>query len=175
MRPAGAIPAVPDKPRQESADDRDARLEAFYSYDRRGERSTMAFVSVYRDELVADFFAWREREFQARRTTGEGIFDALRRWEIGRFGAQLDAGPHGILTFWMRCGLAPEHGGRRLSPGYFDRASQPRRAPATVEGMADKLGREMAMPHPMGRKAHERRVAELEQQREGLALDTDRA
>lgn len=164
-----------DKPRQESADDRDARLEEFYSYDRRGERSTMAFVSVYRDELVTAFFAWREQEYQAHRTTGEGIFDGLRRWEVGRFGAQLDAAPHGILVFWLRCQLAPEHGGRRITPGYFDRAAQSRRAPATAEGMADKLGREMAMPHPMGRKAYERRVAELEHQRDGLQLDTDRA
>lgn len=175
MRPASATRDTPEKPKQESADDRDARLESGYSYDRLGERTTMAFVSVYRDSLVDAFYEWREREYQLHRTTGEGVFDGLRRWEVSRFGAQLDNGPHGMLLFWVRCKLTPEHGGRVISPGYFDRGPvQSKRLPATPEVMVDKLSREMTMPHAPGKKAHEKRVAELEQQRDGLRLDVDR-
>lgn len=174
MRPASAS-AVSDRPRQESADDRDARLEAAYSYDRMGERSTMAFVSVYRDQLVKAFFEWREREYQTHRTTGEGIFDGFRRWQVSKFGSQLDRGPHGILLFWMRCQLDPGAGGRVISPGYFDHGpTQAKRLPANPEVMVDRLSREMAMPHAPGKKQHERRIAELEQQRAGLNLDVDR-
>lgn len=167
MRPASARQDTPEKPKGESMDDRDNRLESYYSYDRQGERSTMAYVSTYAAELAEAFFAWREIEYQLSRTTGEGIADGLRRWEAGRFGAQLDAGPHGILWFRVRCLLAHEHGGRKLSPGYFDRTPAPARAiPGSVETAADKLSRGMKMPHGPSRAQHERRVAELEAQRD---------
>lgn len=176
MRPASVRQDTPDKPKQESADDRDARLEAFYSYDRLGERSTMAFVSVHRERLVREFFEWREREYQIGATTGEGIFDGLSRWEVSRFGSRLDKGPHGLLLFRVRCNLAPEHGGRVISPGYFDRSTpMAKRLPASPDVMVDKLSREMQMPYPPGKKQHEKRVAELEAQRDGLKLDTDKA
>lgn len=165
----GAAATDREKPKGENADDRDARLEDFYTYDRQGERSTMAFVSRYRDELTAEFFAWREREYQTGRTTGEGIFDGFRRWQVSRFGAQLDNGPHGVLLFWVRCQLAPEHGGRKIPAGYFDRPA------VNVTGLPSNVSRAVGtIKRPgLSRRATDERLTELREQVKGLQLDTD--
>lgn len=174
MRPAGSATAA-DKPRHESIDERDARLESDYSYDRRGERSTMAFVSVYSGDLTREFFEWREREYQLGRTTGEGIFDGLRRWEVGRFGSRLDHGPHGVLLFVVRCNLAPEHGGRKLPLGYFDRKPLPPKAlpSGEIDGLAAKAARGTTMPRGMTRRQREERIRELDKQAAALRAEAE--
>lgn len=172
MRPVGST-TVADKPRHEGIDERDARLESNYSYDRRDERSTMAFVSVYSGELTREFFEWREREYQLGRTTGEGIFDGLRRWEVGRFGARLDNGPHGVLLFAVRCNLAPEHGGRKLPLGYFDRKPLPPKAlpSGEIDALAAKAARGTTMPRGMSRRQREERIQELDKQAAALRAE----
>ena len=172
MRPVGST-TVADKPRHEGIDERNARLESNYSYDRRDERSTMAFVSVYSGELTREFFEWREREYQLGRTTGEGIFDGLRRWEVGRFGARLDNGPHGVLLFAVRCNLAPEHGGRKLPLGYFDRKPLPPKAlpSGEIDALAAKAARGTTMPRGMSRRQREERIQELDKQAAALRAE----
>lgn len=171
MRRDGAVPAEREKPKGESADERDARLEQSFTYDRRGERTTMAFVSAYRDELVEEFFAWREREYQSHRTTGEGIFDGLRRWEVSRFGSRLDNGPHGILLFGVRINLAPVDGGRVIPPGYFDRPAVV--VTSTPGDPVKRLARGMTPPRKPSRAQTDERLMELRRQADGLVLDTD--
>lgn len=157
-------------------DERDARQERMYDFDRQGEASTMAYVSSYAQQLVVEFMEFREREYQLHRTGSESVLDTLTRWEPIRFGSQLFPAAHGILAFWVRAKLLPEHGGRRLSPGYFGHGpTQAKRLPASPDAMVKNLGREMTMPHAPGRKAYEKRMAELEQQRDGLQLDVDGA
>lgn len=177
MRPASASQDYrPEKPKGESMDARDERMERALDYDRNGEASTMAYVSSQKLLLVGEFMAWREEQYQLHRTAGETIFESLKRWEVIRFGGQLFPAAHGILAFWVRCSLAPEHGGRRLPlPGYFEHGpTQAFRKPATPDAMVRTLGREMTMPSPTpSRKAHQARVAELEKQRDGLNLDVD--
>lgn len=173
-------------------DERDARLERLYDFDREGEPSTMAYVSGYAQQLVGEFMEFREQQYQLHRTDGESILETLTRWEVIRFGSTLFPSAHGVLSFWVRVKLAPEHGGRRLpKAGYFDAggpgmkckrcvsdmpppaAKVVQRLLADPEKAADKAARDM--PHAPGRKAYERRVAELEQQRDGLNLDVDGA
>lgn len=163
MRPASAQQDTPEKPKGESQDDRDRRLEEAYAYDRQGERSTLAFVSVYRDDLAEEFFDWRAREYDARRTTGEGIFDGLRRWEVSRFGSQLDNGPHGVLLFAVRCKLDVSQGGRPIPPGYFDRKPAPAKAvPQTETGLSRAVE---SMPRPrMSKREVDAKVRMLEGQ-----------
>lgn len=168
MRPASAAPAQPAPAgKYASMDERDARLEESYVFDRCGERSTMAFVSVYLLELVEEFFAFREREYQLHRTEGEGVFDSLRRWERGRFGAQLPPVEHGLIAFRVRCKLAPEHGGRVLPPGYLERTPRPVKAlPADLSKAAGTMPRAR-----MTKRQVEERVRMLEGQAEPMRAE----
>lgn len=121
MRPTRARAEEPERRKDESADERDERMEQAYNFDRRGERSTLAFVTTYRDELVEEFFAWRRQQGLEGLWTGEDVFAGLRRFERTRFGADLYVGAHGVLLFAVRVKLDPADGGRKIPPGYFDR------------------------------------------------------
>lgn len=77
---------------------RNRRLEAEYKFDRRGERSVLAYVSRYEDELVEAFESWRLMHQDGSRS------DALLRWEAERFGATLYPAAHGVMAAAVRRG-----------------------------------------------------------------------
>lgn len=161
-------PEEPKEPDRLSLDERDQRIESRYLYDRRGERSTMVFVDVYRNELVREFFEWRADMTRQGIWQGEGVYEALRRWERSRFGTDLDVGAHGILRFWVSVSLSPDDGGRPIPPGYFDRTKRlvrplPKTNAATI---AARLTRGMEMPEAPSR-------AELDRQRRQLLSEAE--
>lgn len=88
----------PEKPKRESIDERDARMDSMYTFDRGpdADMSVLAYVSRYQDELAVQFFDWR------RDNPGGELQDALRRWEVVRFGAQLFLSAHALLRFAVR-------------------------------------------------------------------------
>lgn len=167
---ASAYGETDDTPKQGplGLDERDQRLEARYLHDKRGERSTMAFVDSYRDELVAEFFDWRRKMTADGMWMGEGVMDALRRWERSRFGADLDAGCHGLLSFAVRSKLSLADGGIYIPAGYFDKPQHlakplPRTNAATL---AAKAVHGMEMPKPPSR-------AEVDRQRREVLTETE--
>lgn len=175
MRPTG-VPTVAEKSRQEGLDERDDRMERAYNFDRRGERSTLAFVTTYRDELVEEFFAWRRQQALDGIWTGEGVFDGLLRFERARFGADLYVGARGVLWFGVRVKLAPGEGGRHLPPGYFDRAPVKVKAlPArAADALAAKAARGHRMPLPrMSRAQRDERLLDLERQAVELRAEAE--
>ena len=60
---------------------RNTRLEGQYTFDRRGERSVLSFVTTYREELVEEFRAWREAHPDGSHA------DALRLWRSSDSGS----------------------------------------------------------------------------------------
>lgn len=77
----------------ENGEERDAALEADYRYTEHDEwPSTLAFVWVHAEELRDEFFRWWEK-------CGGEWQDQLRRWEVKRFGNQLEPGAHAIIRW----------------------------------------------------------------------------
>jgi len=79
---------------------RNTRLEGQYTFDRRGERSVLAFVTTYREELVEEFRAWRDAHPERSHA------DALRLWEVERFSERLYPSAHGAMAWAVR-GVVP--------------------------------------------------------------------
>jgi len=140
-------------------DERDVRLESTYTYDRDGFQSTLAYVSAHRDDLVQEFFAWR------RNNPGGEMEPAVRSWEGGRFGAQLDVAAHGIVMFGIKAFLAPE-GKPKATPA-------PKARSAGDLSRFDQAAGRLAREHDMGPNKHreEERRRLLEKQRRELEAE----
>lgn len=108
------------KPENETADERDARMDAaFVGLDREefaAEGMTvLAVVSAFRHDLADEFLRW----WSVQREPRERIEAALVSWEIGRFGAPLFNSAHGLLVV-----VAKEH-----AFGSWKRPPQPKLTP----------------------------------------------
>jgi len=78
---------------QESAEERDARMEKAYTYDREGQPGTLEYVSANRKELAAQFLEW------VSKTENPDHDDLLSAWERTYFGAELWKLAHSMLLF----------------------------------------------------------------------------
>lgn len=77
----------------ENGAERDAYLESNYRYHEHDQwESTLAFVWVHAEELQQEFTAYWEK-------CGGEWDEQLRRFEVKRFGNQLELGAHAILRF----------------------------------------------------------------------------
>ena len=159
-------------PKGETVDERDARMDARYSFDREGD-SVMVYVSRCQDALAQEFRTWH-------RTHGDGLSvrDSLaqRRWEQIRFGDELFPSAAGILRFAIH---------RLTFPADFPQlpavAGQPaeRKAPEIerFDAALDALAAKVEMPDPkddrMSNYQRNARESRLIDQAEGLRLDVD--
>lgn len=154
-------PTAPSK--FETLDARDDALEDRYTYDRGDARSTLAYVSQERESLVDAFWAYRRR-----RPADEPLKSVLLDFEAERFGAQLDAAPHGVLLHHVIASLDPAEQraarGQLRRPGGLSAAERLRRFDEAV----GRATRESVMPHPPG---HEQWAREAERQRAAVAAE----
>lgn len=83
-------------------EERDAALEARYTYDKElfdmpPWASTCAVVSAYQDQFCDEFLLWWG--------VNKGpLEERLQTWEATRFGAMLDKAAHGLLLFKIKRG-----------------------------------------------------------------------
>lgn len=161
MKRAGAeAPALPANQR-ESTDDRDARMELRWVYDRRGERSTLAFVAVYQDELAEEFFSWRQGNAYG------DVWAALEQFEAWRFAAPLDRVSHGMLRFAVRYKLDQSEGGKRHRPDRRRPLGDPMALTPKAPGvMVTQAAKALEMPRRLIGRALDNRVRELQGQAE---------
>lgn len=94
MRVRGQIVAT-----QYTMQDRDRNLEKTYSYHKSHPFESMTeHISVNRDDLALEFFAWR-----AKQPFPEGDDEQmLGRFEEDKFGRELEPAAHGMLGFAVR-------------------------------------------------------------------------
>ena len=77
----------------DGAEERDAYLESSYSYPEHDDwPSTLVFVWVHAEELRDAFLRWWE-------LSPGGHDEQLRRWEVSRFGTQLEPAAHAIVRW----------------------------------------------------------------------------
>lgn len=82
--------------------ERNVRLEGKYTFDRKGARSTLAFVGEHLAELVEEFQIWWAHHPDETRER------ALKRFEQDRFGELLYPAPHGMLVGAVRDVAKPD-------------------------------------------------------------------
>ena len=129
---------------QESAQDRDARLEGSYTFHRNYPyESLTAYVSVERDTIAQAFFDWTSKgqAFGAGSTN-----EQITQFEEERFGRALEPVAHAMLAFAIR---AQREHMRRPDDSVFPSEEAREAVEAVVlalppiegEGMEDKLRR----------------------------------
>lgn len=77
--------------------ERDTRLESRYSFDHKGARSVLAFVTEHLVELAEEFATWWADHAEEREKA-----KALARFEAKRFGELLYPAAHGVLAAAVR-------------------------------------------------------------------------
>jgi len=146
----------------DSMEERDAALEARYSYDREGWPSTLSFVDAQKQTLAREFLDWR----MGRAT--DDLHQDLRRWEDIRFGNALDPGPHGVLAFEVRW---------QMNPGARRYASLQAIAKATEAARAVRLPQvptaKSIPPGHQTRREREEQLARLREQAAELGVTTE--
>ena len=151
-----STPDSEGKPKHESQDERDARMDQHYVFDRSEWPNLLAYVSAEKEALVREFLDWRVG-------LSEGKWrEDLRRFEVHRFQNQLDAAPHGILAFAVEFEMYPND----------PRFASLRKPKATLAGPVaktpERAAREHEMPkaRPTKREFQERLDSLTEQARE---------
>lgn len=128
--------------KDETAEERDARQELEFSYDREGHTSTLAYVAANQTELALEYLdVWRPR-FAAGAKVRD--YAAQRQFERWKFSKELFSGASGILTHAIhRQAFHGDFSSPRPLPLEFDASVDYRKR---VFDAVKTLGRAMTWP-----------------------------
>lgn len=151
-------PEPEGKPKHESQDERDARLESRYTFDRSDYATVLAYVSANKWDLADEFLTWK-----SGLTFGAPWRDDLRQFERWRFAHELDAAPHGILAFTVAFKLFPD------DPKFATLRRAKLTPPGAVPKTPERAARAHEMPATHGtRKEIDARLIELQRQADAI-------
>jgi hypothetical protein len=124
---------------QETAFERDRRIEAGYDFPREDDVSVLQYVAQNQEELAREFFEWRTGSRDG------SALDALGRWEVIRFGGRLFESAHRLIWFRVRALMLPAAAlppKREITRPVLSDSERLRR----FDEAAGRLAREKAMP-----------------------------